>query len=134
MENSFSQVRTNQSVVVPGKNTAICESRVTPGHTGSIAVQLACCGFDQFCAADYFYSLRGKFCNEKFPVFIEHPGLLFMLDKMDIAVRTGNHCTQPIMKFFGIEGTVRASFAFYNTQEEIDYFVESLLKVKQLFS
>ncbi len=57
-----------------------------------------------------------------------------MLDKMDIAVRTGNHCTQPLMKFFGIEGTVRVSFAFYNTIEEVDYLVESLKKVKQLFS
>lgn len=56
-----------------------------------------------------------------------------MLDKMDIAVRTGNHCTQPIMKFFGIEGTVRSSFSFYNTCEEIDYFIESLYKVKKLF-
>ena len=57
-----------------------------------------------------------------------------MLDKMDIAVRTGNHCTQPIMTFFGIDGTVRASFSFYNTFEEIDHFIESLIKVKQLFS
>lgn len=57
-----------------------------------------------------------------------------MLDKMDIAVRTGNHCTQPLMKFFGIDGTVRISFAFYNTTEEVDYLVESLKKVKQLFS
>ena len=65
---------------------------------------------------------------------IHHFDTGMMLDKMDIAVRTGNHCTQPIMKFFGVEGTVRASFAFYNTQEEIDYFVESLLKVKQLFA
>ncbi|MCX7863396.1 MAG: cysteine desulfurase [Bacteroidales bacterium] len=57
-----------------------------------------------------------------------------MLDKMDIAVRTGNHCTQPLMKFFGIDGTVRASLAFYNTYEEIDYLVDSLKKVKDLFS
>lgn len=57
-----------------------------------------------------------------------------MLDKMDIAVRTGNHCTQPLMKYFGIEGTVRLSLAFYNTKEEIDYFIESLKKVKELFS
>ncbi len=49
-----------------------------------------------------------------------------ILDKLDIAVRTGSHCTQPLMDFFGISGTVRASFAFYNTKEEIDYFVASL--------
>ncbi len=57
-----------------------------------------------------------------------------MLDKMDIAVRTGNHCTQPLMKFFGIDGTVRASFSFYNTKEEVDYLIESLNKVKKLFA
>lgn len=57
-----------------------------------------------------------------------------MLDKMDIAVRTGNHCTQPLMKFFGIDGTVRVSFSFYNTIEEVDYLVESLEKVKKLFA
>jgi cysteine desulfurase / selenocysteine lyase len=65
---------------------------------------------------------------------IHHFDTGMMLDKMDIAVRTGNHCTQPIMKFFGIEGTVRASFSFYNTSEEVDYFIESLYKVKQLFA
>ncbi len=65
---------------------------------------------------------------------IHHFDTGMMLDKMDIAVRTGNHCNQPTMKFFGIEGTVRASLTFYNTIEEIDYFIESLLKVKQLFA
>jgi cysteine desulfurase/selenocysteine lyase len=65
---------------------------------------------------------------------IHHFDTGMMLDKMDVAVRTGNHCTQPLMKFFGIEGTVRASFSFYNTTEEIDHFVESLFKVKKLFS
>lgn len=57
-----------------------------------------------------------------------------MLDKMDIAVRTGNHCTQPIMKYYNIEGTVRASFAMYNTTEEVDYLVQSIEKVKKLFA
>jgi len=51
-----------------------------------------------------------------------------LLDKMGIAVRTGHHCTQPLMQFYGIQGTVRASFAIYNTFEEVDYFVESLSK------
>lgn len=64
---------------------------------------------------------------------IHHFDTGMMLDKMDIAVRTGNHCNQPTMQFYGIEGTVRASLTFYNTVEEIDYFIESLLKVKQLF-
>ena len=49
-----------------------------------------------------------------------------LLDKMGIAVRTGHHCTQPIMDFFCIPGTVRASFAVYNTTDEIDRFTESL--------
>ena len=51
-----------------------------------------------------------------------------ILDKMGIAVRTGQHCTQPIMDYFGIPGTVRASFAFYNTCEEIDSFVVAVKK------
>jgi len=51
-----------------------------------------------------------------------------LLDKMGIAVRTGHHCAQPVMDFFKIPGTVRASFAFYNTKEEIDTFIEALKK------
>jgi cysteine desulfurase/selenocysteine lyase len=56
-----------------------------------------------------------------------------ILDKMGIAIRTGHHCAQPIMKFFKIQGTARASFAVYNTTEEIDRLVVGLNKVKQLF-
>ena len=56
-----------------------------------------------------------------------------ILDKMGIAVRTGNHCTQPVIDHFGIDGTVRASLAFYNTFEEIDRLVEALHKVKEMF-
>jgi cysteine desulfurase/selenocysteine lyase len=52
-----------------------------------------------------------------------------LLDKLGIAVRTGHHCAQPIMDMFGIPGTVRASFAFYNTKEEIVRFTEALKKV-----
>jgi cysteine desulfurase/selenocysteine lyase len=51
-----------------------------------------------------------------------------LLDKQGIAVRTGHHCTQPLMDFFKIPGTVRASFAFYNTLQEIDLFVEAFEK------
>jgi len=51
-----------------------------------------------------------------------------LLDKQGVAVRTGHHCTQPIMDFYKIPGTVRASFAFYNTKEEIDYFIAALEK------
>ncbi len=55
-----------------------------------------------------------------------------ILDKLGIAVRTGHHCTQPIMERFGIPGTVRASFAFYNSREEIDRLVDGLKKVEQM--
>ncbi len=51
-----------------------------------------------------------------------------LLDKMGIAVRTGHHCAQPIMDFYKIPGTVRASFMFYNTKEEIDLFISALKK------
>ena len=51
-----------------------------------------------------------------------------ILDKLGIAVRTGHHCAQPIMEFYKIPGTVRASFAFYNTKEEIDIFIKGLQK------
>jgi cysteine desulfurase/selenocysteine lyase len=51
-----------------------------------------------------------------------------LLDKQGVAVRTGHHCTEPLMDFFAIPGTVRASFAFYNTKKEIDIFVEALKK------
>jgi cysteine desulfurase/selenocysteine lyase len=56
-----------------------------------------------------------------------------MLDKFGIAVRTGHHCADPLMDHFGIQGTVRASFAFYNTKEEVDVFVEALKKVIAMF-
>ena len=51
-----------------------------------------------------------------------------ILNKLGIAVRTGHHCAQPIMEFYKIPGTVRASFAFYNTKEEIDIFIKGLQK------
>ncbi|MDD2636093.1 MAG: cysteine desulfurase [Bacteroidales bacterium] len=52
-----------------------------------------------------------------------------LLDQMGIAIRTGTHCAEPVMQHFGISGTMRVSFAFYNTFEEIDYFVKSLCYV-----
>jgi cysteine desulfurase / selenocysteine lyase len=55
-----------------------------------------------------------------------------ILDKMGIAVRTGHHCAQPIMDKYGIPGTVRASFAMYNSMEEIDTFVEGVIKAKSM--
>ncbi|MCO5241017.1 MAG: cysteine desulfurase [Chitinophagaceae bacterium] len=55
-----------------------------------------------------------------------------ILDKQSIAVRTGHHCTQPVMDFFNIPGTVRASFAFYNTRSEVDLLVEGIEKAKRM--
>ena len=52
-----------------------------------------------------------------------------LLDKLGIAVRTGHHCAQPLIDSLGIPGTVRASFAFYNTKQEIDSFVDALKRV-----
>lgn len=57
-----------------------------------------------------------------------------IVDKLGIAVRTGHHCAQPIMDFYQIPGTIRASFAFYNTKEEIDIFVEALKKAQLMLS
>ncbi|GJH41640.1 cysteine desulfurase [Capnocytophaga sp. HP1101] len=57
-----------------------------------------------------------------------------ILDQMGIAVRTGHHCAQPIMDFYHIPGTVRASFAVYNTIEEIDIFVEGVKKAQRMLS
>lgn len=56
-----------------------------------------------------------------------------ILDKMGIAVRTGTHCTEPVMAHFGIDGTVRASLAFYNTKEEVDKLIEGVERVKMMF-
>lgn len=56
-----------------------------------------------------------------------------ILDQLGIAVRTGHHCCQPLMHKLGISGTMRASFAFYNTKEEIDQLAEGILRVKKMF-
>ena len=57
-----------------------------------------------------------------------------IIDKLGIAVRTGQHCAQPIMDFYKIPGTIRASFAFYNTKEEIDLMIEALKKAQMMLS
>ncbi|WP_140485330.1 aminotransferase class V-fold PLP-dependent enzyme [Flavobacterium sp. GSA192] len=57
-----------------------------------------------------------------------------IIDKLGIAVRTGHHCAQPIMNFFGIPGTIRASFSFYNTKEEIDTLVDAVKKAQLMLS
>jgi cysteine desulfurase/selenocysteine lyase len=57
-----------------------------------------------------------------------------ILDKLGIAVRTGHHCAQPVMDYFKVPGTVRASFSFYNTKKEVDILVEGVKKAKQMLS
>jgi cysteine desulfurase/selenocysteine lyase len=59
-------------------------------------------------------------------------GMIF--DKMGIAVRVGTHCAQPVMQHFGIDGTLRASLAMYNTKDEIDYLCQAIGKVKSMFT
>ena len=56
-----------------------------------------------------------------------------LLDKMGIAVRTGHHCAEPLMRELGVEGTVRASFAFYNTKEEIDLLISGIQRIVEIF-
>lgn len=63
---------------------------------------------------------------------IHHYDAGMLLDRLGIAVRTGHHCAQPLMKILGIEGTIRASFAFYNTKEEIDIFISGLEQIQNI--
>jgi cysteine desulfurase / selenocysteine lyase len=56
-----------------------------------------------------------------------------IVDREGVAIRTGHHCTQPVMKRFGVPATARASLALYNTREEIDRLVEALLRVQTIF-
>lgn len=64
---------------------------------------------------------------------IHHLDMGTLLDRLGIAVRTGHHCAEPLMHRLGIQGTVRASFAFYNTKEEVDALVAGVKRVSQMF-
>ena len=64
---------------------------------------------------------------------IHHLDMGTLLDRLGIAVRTGHHCAQPLMDRLGISGTVRASFALYNTKEEVDALVAGIRRVSQMF-
>lgn len=64
---------------------------------------------------------------------IHHYDMGMLLDRLGIAVRTGHHCAQPLMQALGIEGTVRASFSFYNTRGEVDVLVRGIERVRQMF-
>lgn len=81
----------------------------------------------------FFGTAPGKASVLSFLVGDTHPyDVGTLLDQLGVAVRTGHHCTQPIMDRYGIPGTVRASFAIYNTMEEVDKFYEALVKVKEM--
>ena len=64
---------------------------------------------------------------------IHHLDMGTLLDRLGVAVRTGHHCAQPLMNRLGISGTVRASFALYNTKEEIDVLAAGIRRVSQMF-
>ncbi len=64
---------------------------------------------------------------------IHHFDLGTLLDRLGIATRTGHHCAQPLMQRLGIEGTIRASFAVYNTKEEVDALVDGIIRVSKMF-
>ena len=64
---------------------------------------------------------------------IHHLDMGTLLDRLGIAVRTGHHCAEPLMHRLGIEGTVRASFSFYNTREEVDALVAAILRIMKMF-
>ncbi|TRX64602.1 cysteine desulfurase [Carboxylicivirga sp. M1479] len=82
----------------------------------------------------FFGTAKQKASVISFLVGDIHPfDLGTMLDKMGIAVRTGHHCAQPLMQFFNIPGTIRASFAIYNTKDEVDKLVDGISRVAQLF-
>ncbi len=78
--------------------------------------------------------------REKIPVFsfvlpnIHPHDLGTLVDEEGIAIRTGHHCTMPLMKRFNVPATARASLAFYNTQEELDKLVQAVVKAKEVFA
>ena len=70
-----------------------------------------------------------------FVIDVVHPhDIGTIMDKLGIAIRAGHHCTQPIMDFYEIPATARASFAIYNTKEDVDKLVEAIEKTKEVFS
>ena len=81
-----------------------------------------------------FGTTEGKEPVISFLVRDIHPyDMGMLLDRLGIAVRTGHHCAQPLMERLGIPGTVRASFAVYNTREEVDEFIKAVTRVSNMF-
>jgi cysteine desulfurase/selenocysteine lyase len=79
------------------------------------------------------FNIQHSTSNTQHPTLIHHLDLGTLLDRLGIAVRTGHHCAQPLMDRLSILGTVRASFALYNTQEEVDTLAEGIKRVAQMF-
>ena len=71
-----------------------------------------------------------SFVHEK----AHHYDIGTIMDQLGVAIRTGHHCTEPLMRIFNVSGTARASFAFYNTKEEVDRLVEGVKKAQQMLS
>ena len=89
--------------------------------------------FLQLKALKFFGTAEKKASVISFNLNNSHPfDVGTILDQMGIAIRTGHHCTQPLMDFYNIPGTARASFAFYNTKDEIDIFINALKKVTKM--
>ena len=63
---------------------------------------------------------------------IHHYDAVMILDKMGIAVRSGKHCAEPVMSHYGINGSIRVSFAIFNSKEDIDILIKGLRKVQEL--
>jgi len=81
-----------------------------------------------------FGQAKHKSCVISFLVGnIHHYDMGMLLDRLGIAVRTGHHCAEPLMRELGIEGTIRASFALYNTKKEIDTLIEGIERVRKMF-
>ena len=89
-----------------------------------------CCMHDAVISFNVFTSLPSGGIKGG---FIHHMDMGTLLDRLGIAVRTGHHCAQPLMDRLGILGTVRASFALYNTKEEVDLLVAGIRRVSQMF-
>lgn len=103
---------------------------------GALEHELYLYAFQQLSQIDgvkFYGTAPQKVAVISFNIGTHHPyDVGFLLDQMGIAVRTGHHCTQPIMQHFDIPGTVRASFALYNTKNEIDLFIDAMRKVIQM--
>ena len=92
-------------------------------------------GLSQIKGIEFYGTATHKVALQSFNIKGIHPyDLGVILDKYGVAVRTGHHCTQPLMSHFQIPGTVRASLAFYNLPQEIDFFLTAIDKAAHMLS